>query len=126
MPERAYHQCSKPGCSELIKLGSRCLLHAVDKQRPNANARGYDYAWRKVRTAFLQKHPWCSDPFGDHAGQLVRATQVDHVLPKSVGGTDAESNLDGKCDHCHDKKTALLDGGFGNKKSSEGRGGQNV
>jgi 5-methylcytosine-specific restriction enzyme A len=126
MPDRANHVCSYPGCNELIKYGSRCPLHVADRERPNANARGYDYAWRKVRAAFLWKHPWCSDPFGDHADRLVRATQVDHVLPKSEGGTDAESNLDGKCDHCHDKKTALFDGGFGNQKSSEGRGGQNV
>lgn len=126
MPLRAYRPCTYPGCNELVQTGPRCPKHPVDKQRPNANDRGYGYSWRKVRNSFLQKHPWCSDPFGDHADTLVRATQVDHVLPKSMGGTDAESNLDGKCDHCHNKKTALLDGGFGNLKSSEGRGGQNV
>jgi 5-methylcytosine-specific restriction enzyme A len=126
MPERAYHQCSKPGCSELIKLGSRCSLHAVDKQRPNANARGYDYAWRKVRASFLQKHPWCSDPFGDHKGQKRFALHVDHIKRLADGGADDESNYQGLCTHCHSKKTALQDGGFGNQKSSEGRGGQNV
>lgn len=33
------------------------------------------------------------------------ATQVDHVLPLSMGGDDSEGNLQGLCASCHSKKT---------------------
>ncbi len=126
MPSHALHVCTYPGCHTLVRDGSRCALHArqADQARGSSTQRGYGYAWRMKRIAFLLKHPWCSDPFGDHPNQQVRATQVDHVVPKSEGGTDDESNLDGKCDHCHDKKTAMEDGGFGNKKKDKDRGYQ--
>jgi len=123
MPKRALRQCTYPGCHTLVSNGSRCALHArqIEQERGSSTRRGYGYEWRKIRDAFLQKHPWCSDLFGDHCGQLIRATQADHVIPKSQGGTDDESNLDPKCDHCHDKKTAMKDGGFGNQMNI-GRG----
>jgi len=38
-------------------------------------------------------------------GIVTPATQVDHIVNKAAGGTDAESNLQGICDHCHDTKT---------------------
>jgi 5-methylcytosine-specific restriction protein A len=98
-----------------VSGGSRCDLHNKDMRAP-ANQRGYGYQWRKKRDAYLEKNPWCSDPFGDHPGQLVRATHVDHKVPLSEGGLDNESNYDGKCAHCHNKKTATQDGGFGNEK----------
>lgn len=126
MPKRAYRVCTYPGCNELVQDGPRCARHPADKQRPNANARGYDYEWLKKRRAFLQKHPWCSNRFGLHDGEQRKAMHVDHVIPLKEGGADDESNYDGKCTQCHNYKTAKFDGGFGNTKSSEGRGGQNV
>jgi len=122
MPSRSLRPCSYPGCHTLVGVGSRCALHArqAEQQRGTSTARGYGYQWRKIRDAFLQKHPWCSDPFGDHLGELVKATQADHKIPKALGGTDDESNLDPKCDHCHDKKTAKEDGGFGNQRMGRG------
>ncbi len=128
MPDRPQHPCAHQGCNTLVRGASKCEVHRrkADQERGTSTERGYDYKWMQKRKDYLAKHPWCSDPFGDHAGQKVRATHVDHVLPKSEGGKDEESNYDGKCDHCHNKKTAKCDGGFGNAKSSEGRGGQNV
>jgi 5-methylcytosine-specific restriction enzyme A len=33
------------------------------------------------------------------------ATQVDHVIPRSQGGSDHDSNLSAACKPCHDEKT---------------------
>ncbi len=122
MPVRSFRPCSYPGCHELVSNGSRCALHAQvsDRARGTSTQRGYGYHWRKIRDNFLAKNPWCIDPFGDHPSQRVAAHQVDHVIPRSNGGTNDESNLQSLCDHCHDKKTASRDGGFGNRKPGRG------
>ena len=59
---------------------------------------------------FLRRHPLCADPFGDHGGRLVPATDVDHILPKAAGGTNDEINLQALCHVCHSKKTAVQSG----------------
>jgi len=63
----------------------------------------------------LARNPLCADPIGYHAvdGRIEIATHVDHVVPRSAGGTDAWSNLQPLCASCHSRKTALHDGGFG-------------
>ncbi len=128
MPLRPQHPCAHPGCDTLVRGVSKCEVHRKkDEQvRGTSTERGYDYKWMQKRKNYLAKNPWCSDPFGDHAGQKVRAMHVDHIERLVDGGADEESNYQGLCKHCHSKKTAKFDGGFGNRKSSEGRGGQNV
>lgn len=129
MPGRAFKPCVHPGCTELVQSGSLCVRHrrVREQERGTSSARGYGYSWRQIRDAFLQKHPWCSDPFGFHKGENVRARHVDHRVPLRLGGSNDESNLNGMCDHCHDHKTATMDGGFGNAvQPVQGRGGQNV
>jgi hypothetical protein len=46
------------------------------------------------------------------------ATDVDHIIAKSKGGTDAYSNLQSLCHRCHSQKTATIDGGFGHAKAA--------
>lgn len=129
MPVRAFKPCIHPGCTALVQSGSLCAQHRREREqeRGSSTQRGYGYAWKKKRDAFLQKHPWCSDPFGFHKGKPVRAKHVDHKIPLRQGGADDESNYDHLCDTCHDHKTATQDGGFGNAvKPIQGRGDQNV
>lgn len=122
MPTRALRPCTYPGCHALTDHGSRCALHAklADKARGTSTQRGYGHKYRIKRDAFLAKNPWCSDPFGDHPGQLVRATHCDHNIPLRDGGADDESNYNALCAHCHNKKTPTIDGGFGNQKHRVG------
>jgi len=44
------------------------------------------------------------------------ATEVDHVIPRSRGGDDADDNLQGLCRPCHGTKSASRDGAFGNPR----------
>ena len=117
MPKAALKPCSHPGCTELVQSGSLCAAHRRqrEQERGSAGARGYDYEWRKIRDAFLLNPPVCCDPYGRHRGRGIRAVHVDHKVPLSQGGTNAESNLQGLCTSCHSFKTATSDGGFGNR-----------
>lgn len=83
---------------------------ALDRQRPSAEARGYDAAWRAVRKQFLAAHPVCC-----MCGRP--ATEVDHVL--SVRDRPdlrlRWSNLRAMDTACHSRRTAL-DQGFARKR----------
>ncbi|MBK8270176.1 MAG: HNH endonuclease [Planctomycetes bacterium] len=85
-------------------------------QRQSAHARGYGRRWEKIAKAFLAEHPICENPFGDHGAVVVPSEHVDHVVPRSRGGTDDVANLSAICARCHSKKTCLYDGGFGHAK----------
>jgi 5-methylcytosine-specific restriction enzyme A len=56
--------------------------------------------WARTRRRILRRD--------GHACRLcgAPATDVDHVIPASQGGTDADSNLQAICQACHGKKTA--------------------
>lgn len=105
MPTRAGRQCLYAGCHEVVTGASYCDAHKPKDERPSAAARGYDRQWRKLRKMVLQRHPLCVDPMKRHEGQVVVATEVDHILAKRFGGTDAWSNLQPLCKSCHSAKT---------------------
>ena len=119
MPRRAGHPCAKQGCPEVVYgRGGYCLAHArevqhvTDAERGSAASRGYGANWRRLRRMFLRENPLCEDPYGAHAGPVV-ATDVDHIVPRSKGGTDAWENLQSLCASCHSRKTVEQDGGWG-------------
>src|SRR5688572_2889615 len=94
MPTRPARPCLQPGCPAIVTTGSRCQLH----QRPSRHARGYGAEWVKLRAAVLERDGYtcgyCGNP----------ANSVDHVLAKSRGGTDTESNLLACCGSCNSSK----------------------
>lgn len=80
---------------------------AYDAARP---VRLYGHRWRKLRAAYLAGHPVCE------CGCGYPATVVDHRQPH-LGDERlfyAWNNLEAMTKPCHDRKTAAIDGGFGN------------
>lgn len=81
--------------------------------RPSAAQRGYGYAWQRYRLSFL------ADPRNVICALCKHhvATVVDHIIPHR-GDNElfwARANHQALCKRCHDRKTAIEDGGFGRK-----------
>ena len=74
--------------------------------------RGYGYAWEKLRKSILLRDSYLCQPCL-RRGIPEPAKQVDHIVPKSQGGTDDHENLQSICEPCHKEKTLIESiGGF--------------
>ena len=73
--------------------------HAAHNQE-SRHQRGYGTRWYRLRAYILARDSGlcrvCGRP----------ASEVDHIVPKSRGGTDDEDNLQTICTACHAQKTA--------------------
>ena len=58
---------------------------------------------QRVRALYLRLHPLCEACEAE--GRISEATELDHRIPLSEGGTHDWSNLAGLCRPCHDAKT---------------------
>jgi len=79
-------------------------------QRTSSSARGYGAHWRKMREQALKRDRFLCQPC-ERKGFVTPASAVDHVVPKSKGGSDELENLQAICDECHEKKTIEESGG---------------
>ena len=121
MPKRAARPCRYPGCARVVLEGvpyceehARVIARRHDTDnRPSPSKRGYGRRWRRLRSMYLSQQPLCEDPFGVHGDEPPVATEVDHIVPRSAGGTDAWENLQALCKSCHSRKTASEDGRWG-------------
>jgi 5-methylcytosine-specific restriction protein A len=112
MPTRkAMQVCPTPGCPTLTPRG-KCDPCAAKARaaRPAPNTRGYNTAWRKASTAYLQDHPWCECPECSALPLLQRdlAAEVDHIDglgPLGPRGFDP-SNWQAMSKRHHSRKTA--------------------
>lgn len=124
MPNKPARACGYPGCDQLVRGARYCAVHEqqvtarYETARGTASQRGYGSDWRVLRAMQLSRFPLCADPFGLHkaAGRIEPATDVDHVIPRSRGGTDRFDNLQSLCHSCHSRKTVMEDGGYGGHK----------
>lgn len=123
MPRRALGICAESGCHRTTRE-RRCPEHLVVWEReqrerakrmasgPKRKQTGHTYGragWRKIRAAQLKREPQCR-------ACGAKASHVDHITPKRVGGGDESRNLQSLCRSCHSKKTGRSDGGFGNAR----------
>ena len=95
MAVAARHLCAV--CPEFAVKGSRCAKHQP-AYRGSSTQQGYGSTWRRRRVVVLANGPCC--PCG------ALATEVDHITPRSQGGTDDPENLQALCKPCHSSKTA--------------------
>jgi 5-methylcytosine-specific restriction protein A len=72
--------------------------------RRSRKDRGYGWEWEQRRARILRGEPLCRSC--RKAGRAVVATDVDHIRPKHLGGTDDDANLQPLCNPCHRAKTA--------------------
>lgn len=143
MPKSAPSPCRHRGCSVLVRDGSgycdahrKVMRREVDDRRGTAASRGYDSRWVKARATFLRQRPLCECDDCRAAGLAVAATVVDHIVPHRLkaalesGDPDRiaqaqslfwdTSNWMPMSKPCHDRKTARVDGGFGNRRGGVG------
>lgn len=87
MPARPLRPCTAPGCRALVGTG-RCEAHRKaqrieqDAARGSTTERGYDGAWKRLRSAFLRAHPLCMCDVCREGELFVTVAEVvDHIEP---------------------------------------------
>lgn len=66
-------------------------------------AKRYGAGWKKLSEWFKRRNPLCAECM--RQGRATEAFDVDHVVPKRLGGTDELANLQSLCRPCHKAKT---------------------
>ena len=111
MPSKPHMPCRKAGCRALVQGGGYCPDHKQESGwqhttgQASRHKRGYGSWWDKLRKVILRRDSGLCQPCKAH-GRYVVATAVDHIVPKSQGGTNEQSNLQAICTPCHAHKTA--------------------
>lgn len=60
---------------------------------------------QRLRKTLFDQQPLCVECLKHD--RVREATQRDHKIPLSQGGTESDDNVQGLCDACHDAKSAL-------------------
>ncbi|MEJ8570759.1 HNH endonuclease signature motif containing protein [Microbaculum marinum] len=86
------------------------------RRDPVAQALYHSKRWQSERAAFLHDHPLCIEC--ERGGVIRAATVVDHIDPHYGNETVFwnRSRWQSLCAPCHGRKTASMDGGFGNPR----------
>ncbi|MNX43895.1 HNH endonuclease [compost metagenome] len=114
MARRSSFPCRHRGCAALVREPGYCDKHAGDAvgwkrdhQRGSRSERGYGPAWDRLRLLILKRDRYlCRCCECVSTDRVLPATEVDHRIPKSEGGTDAPGNLCAINVDCHKRKTA--------------------
>ena len=62
-------------------------------------------AWKVLRMTVMERDCWlCQECL--RRGIYNSATDVDHIIPRSQGGSDELDNLQALCHECHKSKTS--------------------
>lgn len=127
IPAKSKRFCLHQGCKELVD-GTYCQEHKKkmgiikESRKDNSLHNMYNYRWQKYRLQFLKQEPLCRECLLHEV--LSPASVVDHIKPHRgdlILFWDIY-NHQSLCKQCHDRKTVLEDGGFGNRLKIKGRG----
>jgi 5-methylcytosine-specific restriction enzyme A len=101
MPYAPKRPCVDQPCAGFATRTGRCLPHAqiYEQTRRPSVAERYGPDWSAKRRRVLARDPLCrlcgAEP----------SVEVDHVLPRSAGGSNDEDNLQGLGRRCHAEKS---------------------
>jgi len=95
MPTRVATPCLTPRCPAVAGRSGLCAGHArsYERRRGTAAQRGYGWSWQVRRRRILARDPICRH----ESGCTEPSVEVDHIIPKALGGDDDPSNLRGTC-----------------------------
>ena len=112
MPNAPQRLCSgRPNCPNRVATGKcRDCARVRERYRGTATERGYGWSWSKLRDSVRVEEPLCRRCL--EVGRIQQTEEVDHIIPKSNGGTDDRANLQGLCKSCHSRKTMTEDNGI--------------
>lgn len=110
MATRAPKLCGNPLCGEIVPNDVRyCPDHDVpwrSARRPSIpKSRSTEGSWRNKRKRVLKRdNHQCRIRY---VGICIGiATEVDHIIPVTQGGTDEMENLQSACGPCHKAKSS--------------------
>ncbi|TXG78917.1 HNH endonuclease [Candidatus Dojkabacteria bacterium] len=106
MPVSSPRPCSFHACRNLVKDGSgRCGDHPkiTWAKKATATKRITGRRLQAMRAKLFSKNPLCAECARN--GLVSIATQRDHIIPLEEGGLDDETNEQGLCEACHEKKS---------------------
>ncbi len=110
MPFRVRRACPKQPCPNY----QPCPTHGdAQPYRGSATQRGYGAQWAARRRYIIASRGNRCEECGQ-PGYQDDPLDVDHVISRRKGGTDDPSNLKVLHHSEHSRKTALVDGGWGN------------
>ena len=95
MPQREKQACEFPFCGRLSDGKRWCPVHMKGRRKLRGQA-AHDKklyssrSWQKMRAVILMRHPLCEMCERKH--RVTPSTDVDHIIPRSQGGTEIESN----------------------------------
>lgn len=77
-----------------------------DAERGTRQERGYDAEWERTRSRILKRAcGLCECAECKQLGRVRVAREVDHIVPKSQGGSNDDDNLQAINRDCHKAKT---------------------
>lgn len=111
MPTLPTPKCANALCTNRTESRKRSLCIVCQREKYKADALHeadpfyWTPAWRSVRLNKLKRDPLCCECL--KINLVKRATVVDHIIPRRLGGADfADDNLQSMCAAHHNKKRA--------------------
>jgi 5-methylcytosine-specific restriction endonuclease McrA len=95
---RTARICTEPGCAVIVVAEHWCDVHKRAPWAGSIRNQRNPIGWAKIRAHVLRRDNNVCQYCGDVA------TEVDHVVPVSRGGSHKTNNLVASCKTCNAKK----------------------